>query len=238
MNAIAAVYLFTTPSKKYIREEIYTSEWDEDVEVDVYKAPDLFISGLKEGKIYDLCISDIEMPGKNGVELAEEIRRIDSGMLLIFLTSYSKYAICGYKVDAFDYLLKERFKEEWKRTLGKIKKEFEKAEGEFYLVDTSTYFERISLSQILYIYKDKRYAVLVLEDREVPVRKSLKQILQELSGKDQFILVERGHIANIEKIKRFELREIELVNGKRIPLGHIRTSEVREKIHSYYKGRF
>ncbi len=80
--------------------------------------------------------------------------------------------------------------------------------------------------------------MLVLEDREVPVRKSLKQILQELSGKDQFILVERGHIANIEKIKRFELREIELVNGKRIPLGHIRTSEVREKIHSYYKGRF
>lgn len=223
---------------KYIREEIYASEWGEDVEVDVYNAPDLFISGLKEGKIYDLCISDIEMPGKNGVELAEEIRRIDSGILLIFLTSYSKYAICGYKVDAFDYLLKEHFAEEWKRTLEKVKREFKRAEDECYLVDALTYFERISLNQIFYIYKDKRYAVFVLEDREIPVRKSLKQILQELSGKNQFILVERGHIVNIEKIKRFELREIEMVNGKRIPLGHIRTSEVREKIHSYYKGRF
>lgn len=223
---------------KYIREEIYASEWDEDVEVDVYDAPDLLISSLKEGRIYDLCISDIEMPGKNGVELAQELRGIDSGILLIFLTSYSKYAICGYKVDAFDYLLKEHFREEWKRTLDKVKREFEKAEEECYLVDAPTYFERISLSQILYIYKDKRYAVFVLGDREVPVRKSLKQILQELAGKNQFILVERGHIVNIEKIKRFELREIELVNGKRIPLGHIRTSEVRKKIHSYYKGRF
>lgn len=223
---------------KYIREEIYASEWDEDVGVDVYDAPDLLIGAIKEGRIYDLCISDIEMPGKNGVELAEELRGIDSGILLIFLTSYPKYAICGYKVDAFDYLLKEHFREEWKRTLEKVKREFERAEDECYLVDAPTYFERISLNQIFYIYKDKRYAVFVLGDREIPVRKSLKQILQELPGKNQFILVERGHIVNIEKIKRFELREIEMVNGKRIPLGHIRTSEVREKIHSYYKGRF
>ena len=223
---------------KYIREEIYASEWDEDVEVDVYDAPDLLICAIKEGRIYDLCISDIEMPGKSGVELAEELRGIDSGILLIFLTSYSKYAICGYKVDAFDYLLKEHFREEWKRTLEKVKREFKRAEEECYLVDAPTYFERISLNQIFYIYKDKRYAVFVLGDREIPVRKSLKQILQELSGKNQFILVERGHIVNIEKIKRFELREIEMVNGKRIPLGHIRTSEVRGKIHSYYKGRF
>lgn len=221
-----------------IRKEIISSEWGYPIRVDLYEEPEEFLVNLQNGGKYDLCLSDIEMPGKNGIELAREIQKTDPYMLFIFLTAYSKYAVHGYKVGAYDYIVKGWFAEEWKRVLGKIKKRFESLDHDFYLVESSNYFEKIPLNHVLYIYKEKKYTVFVLENREVPVRKSLRQIQEELAGKEQFIQVERGYIANIEMIKRFELREIELINGKRIPLGHIRSSEVREKIHSYYHGRF
>ena len=221
-----------------IREEIISGQWEYSVQVDLYEDPEIFLSDLQNGRAYDLCLSDIEMPGKNGIELAREIRKVDPYMLLIFLTAYSKYAVQGYTVEAYDYILKERFEEEWKRVSEKIQRKFREMDNDFYLVESSNYFEKIPLSHVLYIYKEKKYTVFVLENREVPVRKSLKQIQEELAGKDQFVQVERAYIANIEMIKRFELREIELINGRRIPLGHVRSSTVREKIHSYYHGRF
>lgn len=220
-----------------VRKEIGLSRWKYAIETDIYDNPAYFLDNMKNGKRYDLCLSDIEMPEMNGIELAREIRKLDPYMLLIFLTAYPKYAILGYKVEAYDYILKTHFKSEWSKVLIKIQKEFEKADNEFYLVETPNIYEKIPLNHILYIYKDKKYTVFVQADRTTSVRKSLKQVRQELTGKGQFILVERGHIANIEKIKRFESRELEMENGKIIPIGHIRSAEIRDKIHLYYRDR-
>ena len=219
-----------------IREEIRSGEWGEAVRIDLYEHPLSFLSRMKEEGGYDLCLSDIEMPGKNGIELAKEIRRTDPNVLLIFLTAYPRYAVLGYRVEAYDYILKERFREEWKRVSARIRKEFERADQDFYLVEMPNYFERIPLSQVQYIYKEKKYALFVLAEREVAVRKTLKQVQEELAEYRQFIQVERGYIANIEKIRRFAGRELEMENGHRIPLGRIRTAEVSERIHSYYHG--
>ena len=221
-----------------IKNKILSSNWDCNIEVDIYDNPRIFLQTAKSGKEYNLCLSDIEMPDMDGIKLAKEIREFDPYMLLIFLTAYPKYAILGYKVDAYDFILKDQFNEEWEKVQIKIKKEFEREDDDYYLVQASNFFEKISLGQVFYIFKEKKYSIFVLERREIAVRKPLKQIQSELKKKNQFILVERGCIVNIEKIKRFELREIEMADGKKISLGHIRTSEVREKILSYYKGRF
>lgn len=220
-----------------IRKVIMAGKWRDTIRVDVYEDPGLFLDELQNGKEYDLCLSDIEMPGKSGLKLAGEIRRLDPYMLLVFLTAHSKYAICGYQVEAFDYILKGQFEEEWKRVQKKIEKAFKRLDNDYYLIEASTFFEKIPLSHILYIYKEEKYTVFVLEDRLVRMRKPLRQVQKELAGKNQFIQVERGHVVNIEKIKKFELREIELTNGKRIPIGKILSSEVRNKIHTYYSGR-
>lgn len=221
-----------------IRAEISSSGWRHPVEIDIYENPVIFLDDLDGGKKFDLCLSDIEMPQINGIELAKEIRRTDPYLILIFLTAYSKYALLGYKVDAYDYILKSHFKEEWSKVLVRIQKDFEREEKEFYFVETPNVYEKIPLSHVLYIYKEKKYTVFVQADRATSVRKSLKQVCQELTGKDQFILVERGHIVNIEKIKRFESRELEMEDGKIIPVGNIRSAEIREKIHLYYRDRF
>ena len=55
---------------------------------------------------YDLIFMDIEMPHMSGMEAAKAIRRIDHGVTLVFVSNMAQYAVEGYAVEAFDYILK------------------------------------------------------------------------------------------------------------------------------------
>ena len=51
----------------------------------------------------DLIFLDIQMPGKTGFDLLEEL---DRSPKVIFTTAYDEYALKAFEVNALDYLLK------------------------------------------------------------------------------------------------------------------------------------
>jgi len=51
----------------------------------------------------DLIFLDIQMPGKNGFELLEDLEYVPK---VIFVTAYDEYALKAFEVNALDYLLK------------------------------------------------------------------------------------------------------------------------------------
>lgn len=61
-----------------------------------------------ETQSFDLLITDVMMPLKDGFTLADEIRRINSSIPLIFLTARTQKAdvIKGYRAGADDYVTK------------------------------------------------------------------------------------------------------------------------------------
>lgn len=65
------------------------------------------LRAYKQGE-YDLCIFDIMMPKKDGLTLATEVKEIDNGQPLIFLTAKGQKEdiIAGYSAGADDYLVK------------------------------------------------------------------------------------------------------------------------------------
>lgn len=221
-----------------IQKKAAEQDWGCIVETEVFCNPHHFLDMLEDGKRYDLCFSDVIMPGMNGIRLAEEIRKRDPALILVFISSYPQYAIQGYRVVAYDYILKDQFERKWKDLADRLKKDMKKTDEEIYLIETPNRFEKIRLNEILYIYKDVRNAIFVLEDRTVSVRRSLRQIQEELAGSQQFVLVERGYIANLEKIRNVIQKEIEMDNGDRIPIGRLRVQTVRDKIHEYWGSRF
>lgn len=56
--------------------------------------------------IYDIILLDIEMPKVNGMDAAEQIRKVDSDIVLMFITNMAAYAIRGYEVEALDFVMK------------------------------------------------------------------------------------------------------------------------------------
>lgn len=55
---------------------------------------------------YDLIFMDIKMPGIDGMSAAEQLRQADPVTMLIFVTSMVQYAVQGYDVNAFDFIVK------------------------------------------------------------------------------------------------------------------------------------
>ncbi len=72
-----------------------------------------FINGIEAFKgfhknPYDICLLDVMMPEMNGFQLADEIKRVNPDMPLLFLTAKSlrEDMLTAYKCGADDYIIK------------------------------------------------------------------------------------------------------------------------------------
>ena len=65
----------------------------------------------------DVLFLDIQMPGKTGLELIEEISGLPE---VVFVTAYDEFALRAFEVNALDYLLKPVSKERLSETIKKL----------------------------------------------------------------------------------------------------------------------
>ncbi|MFD2629964.1 response regulator [Oceanobacillus kapialis] len=72
------------------------------------------ISVIKET---DIVFMDIEMPERNGFQLAEQLLELNPGLEIIFVTAFNQYAVQAFEVHALDYILKPVQTERLKKTV-------------------------------------------------------------------------------------------------------------------------
>lgn len=61
---------------------------DNGFEVDVFNDPRIALNAFKERPSYDLALIDIRMPGMNGFQLYNEMKKIDSRVRVCFITAF------------------------------------------------------------------------------------------------------------------------------------------------------
>lgn len=55
---------------------------------------------------YDIVFVDVQMPGMNGLELVQVLKKFASPPRVVFVTAFEEYAVQAFDLDAVDYLLK------------------------------------------------------------------------------------------------------------------------------------
>lgn len=77
---------------------------------------------------YDICILDIKMPGKSGLEILREIKANNADRIVIIQSAYSdfNYAVEALRLGAFDYLVKPTEK---KRILNVLRRAIDSLES-------------------------------------------------------------------------------------------------------------
>ncbi|MDU1441908.1 MAG: response regulator [Clostridium cochlearium] len=65
---------------------------------------------------------DINMPSKNGMDLAKEIKAFNENIEIIFITAYDEYAVKAFEIQALDYILKP-FEEKFNGTYKLVMKD-------------------------------------------------------------------------------------------------------------------
>ena len=101
---------------------------------------------------WDIIFLDIQMEHLDGLAAARRIRACDTDVVLIFVTTMAQYAINGYEVDAFDYILKPLSYPQFELRMLKAVKEVEKKKAHSY-VYLKKYSDvvKVSTDDILYI---------------------------------------------------------------------------------------
>ena len=206
-------------------------------ELEAYGRSDLLKYNIQEGKYFDIILSDIEMPGTDGMSLAKEIRGCLPDAILIFVTAYLKYAVDAYELEVFRYIPKSSLDEKLPEALEIAIKRIRSQSDQSYLIQTAAKIEKIPLKQIVYIQKDGKNAMIICTDNSVKsVRKSLADVYKELHSED-FVFVERGSIVNIAQIKSIRKEEVLLSSGVRIHASRPRLEEMKERMAAYWSER-
>lgn len=85
----------------------------------MYTASEKALAAIAENKP-DAVFVDIEMPGKDGLELATELADKYPKIKVVFVTAYNRYAIAAFEEGAVDYLLKPVRRERLEKTLARL----------------------------------------------------------------------------------------------------------------------
>lgn len=186
----------------------------------VYNSALTAMADLRQHSV-DLLFLDIQMPELSGMELA---RLIPAETRIIFTTAFKQYAIDGYKVSAFDYLLKpvsfESFHAAVERAaqwLFSQKQADATLTDRFIFVKSEYKLVRVSLDDILYVEGLKDYVriKLVNNDRVMSLL-SMKRI-EELLPRSEFMRTHRSYIVHLSYIDTIEKQRL-VLRGESIPI--------------------
>lgn len=196
----------------------------------------------------DLLFLDIEMPGRDGLDLAYSI--IDRNIPIVFVTAYSQYTLNALRLGAIDYLLKPFPVAELREAILRVNTRQQEKNWEQHSMDTIMRlmqgrvskqgkltlpqkggFKVVDPNTILYVESDKSYSTLFLDDqRKFVVSKNLRSIECLLKGWD-FFRIHNSYLINLNFLTDFTSYDggvVTLSNGKELPVS-------RRRIHDFKK---
>ncbi len=203
----------------------------------------------------DLVFLDIQMPGKTGIEVIQEIGPMNMPAV-IFVTAYNQYAIKAFDLAAIDYLLKPF-------DLARFDHAFERAQKILALQELHTlhtrlanllggtatkqngYLERIavdmrgqtrivSVNDIDYISANGSYVELNVDEETHLIRERMQTLEERLDPK-LFFRIHRSTIVQLERIETIIHSSggdyaVRLKNGKLLKLGRSRRDELSRRL--------
>lgn len=195
-------------------------------EVEVVKAynnPEALIHDLSNLE-FDLCILDIEMPGFNGLQVANLLR----GKSVIFTTAYRDYAAEAFELDAIDYVQKPIKMERLHQAIAKALKRItsNEARKNFVQLNTDQGKALIFFNQIGYIHAsntDSRDKIAsMINGTSVTLKNVTFSKLEEVLPSVEFVRINKKEMIALQIVKVFSFDEIttSLIaeNGKPIRL--------------------
>ena len=177
----------------------------------IYNSALTAMAGLRSAPV-DLLFLDIQMPELSGMEFA---RLIPKQTRIVFTTAFKQYAIDGYKVSAFDYLLKPISFETFAATVNNALEWFSTQsqrvvtrEDRFIFVKSDYRLVRIMFDDILYIEGVKDYVRICLKDGERIMSLTNMKRLEELLPRPEFLRTHRSYIAHMNNISTVDRQRI------------------------------
>lgn len=191
------------------------------------------LSILDGKKIY---ILDIEVPGKNGIELAREIRKKgDWESPIIIVTSHNEFKNVGYtgKILMLDFIEKSsNVEHNLNEALSIAFDIIEEKKTICFVIRGEMY--QIPYQDIFYIEKNlnDNSCFIVTNDNEYEIRETIQNLETQLSAERNFIKTHRSFLVNTKNITHVDLEQgkIEFPNKKFALVSRSNKKKLKERM--------
>ncbi|MBL7943722.1 MAG: response regulator transcription factor [Flavobacteriales bacterium] len=161
----------------------------------------------------DLLFLDIQMPGKTGFELLEQLESVPT---VIFVTAYDEHAIQAFEVNALDYLLKPVEEDRLADAIGKVERQAEREQraideskearlgqdDQIFLKDGEKCWF-VSLRDVRLFESEGNYVRVFFNNHKPLILKSLNNLEDRLDVRT-FFRTNRKYIVNLRWVEQVE----------------------------------
>ena len=209
----------------------YEAEYKESFDVSTFSDGDAIVSHYHSQ--FDIILMDIEMRFMDGMSAAEEIRRMDKEVVIIFITNTPQYAIRGYAVEALDYILKPvsyfAFSQRLVRAISRMKKREQKS----LVIPVKGGTIRLAVSSIYYIESQGHNMLYHTASGEYTASGTMKDAEEALIPL-HFFRGSKWYLINLQQVQGLGDGCAKLKNGQSVPLSRSRKKEFMEALAQYW----
>ncbi len=201
--------------------------------VQEYETADQFLMLFEQQ--YDIVFMDIQfVDGTDGMSAARQLRKMDSSVLLIFVTNLAQMAVHGYEVDALDFVVKPldpfAFHLKMQRALGRVSSR-KKTTIEIRDKGSTVY---VDTHRIRYLEVDGHYVTYHTRGGNYTEYISMSAAEKKLND-PAFFRCDRGLIINMRMLTKIE-GDTCVVDGETLIVAHILRNELKRALAAYLSG--
>lgn len=200
--------------------------------VDRYRSAVEFLTDYK--RIYAVVLMDIQMPYKDGMSAAIELRNIDKTVSIIFVTNLIQYAQRGYEVDAVAYLVKPVKYYDFELKMRKALDVYVMNERHDLTINTSGGLCRISTDKLMYVEIVRHRLYYHLVDSVVEMTGVLSQVEEKLK-EFGFLRCNQCYLVNprfVVSVKKSSVR----VGRETLTISRARRNSFMAELANWYAG--
>ena len=205
-------------------------EYYAECEINKYEDGESLLADSRR-QLFDALFLDIDMPGLNGMELAEKIRRENKYVKIVFVTNKEEFVYAAYKYQVFRFVRKSFLEQELLEVMADLLEAL-KSENEYISIETASGMMEIKIRDIKYIESQLHRSIINTVDNKFEVRTSISEYekLLESSG---FIRTHKGYLVNFRYIYSVGNTDVNLTDKSKIPLSRNKIKETKTKLQIY-----
>ena len=211
----------------YLRQ--YEQESGRHFRITEFPDGDDIVSGYKAD--YDIILMDIDMRYMDGMTAAENIRRLDSEVVIIFITNLPQFAMKGYTVDALDYVLKPvnyyAFTQRIERALERLSRRSKR----FISVPIKGGIRKLDIDSILYVEVKDHDLLYHTRSESILSRGTLAEA-EAVLGTTQFFRCSKCYLINLEYAEAVKSNDV-VIDGEAIQVSRARKKDLMDALNNY-----
>lgn len=202
----------------------------ENIEIETFTDGDGIVENYKAQ--FDIILMDVQMRFMDGMSAAEEIRKMDSEVVIIFITNMAQYAIKGYAVDALDYVLKPISYFPFSQRLNRAIDRMKKRGSNFITIKIKGGVQRLQVSDIYYIESLGHKIVYSTKEGDFVGSGTMKDLEKELAS-FHFFRGNKGYLINLEHVDGMNVN-CAVVKGENLPISRTKRKAFMEALSNYW----